>query len=117
VNWLGTSPVNGGMIGAAGLRRRASAKINQAQNSTPVHPIDGVDNVAFVEGGDQALQRLRRIALARDIFAENGPCSLQRAQNCFLVVDKQDTHLVRARYILVAPKRTPVRFDATKKLR
>jgi hypothetical protein len=84
------------MIGAARLRRRPSAKIDQAQNSTPVHPTNGLDDVALVEGGDQALQRLRGIPLARDIFTENGPCSLQRTQDGFLVVDKQKTHLVRA---------------------
>jgi hypothetical protein len=52
-----------------------------------------LDHLALVERGDQAFHRSRRVPLACQAFAEDGPCNLQRAHNRFLIVNKQNRHL------------------------
>src|SRR6266699_6320375 len=60
--------------------------IDQPLNSASFHSVEGMHNVALVEHGEQALDSVHRVVLARcDIFPQDATCFLHRAQYCFLI--------------------------------
>jgi hypothetical protein len=63
-----------------------STQVDQPHHSTPIHSIERVHDVAPIEHGKEALNGLRRVALAGlDVFPEDAPGVLNSAQQRFLI--------------------------------
>jgi hypothetical protein len=64
----------------------AQKSLDQPYHSTPFHSIKSVYDVALVEHGNEARDRLRRVALAGlEVFPEDAPGVLNGAQQRFLI--------------------------------
>jgi hypothetical protein len=60
--------------------------IDQPLNSASFHSVEGMHNIALVEHGEQALDSVHRVVLARcDIFRQDATRILHRAQYRFLI--------------------------------